>query len=99
MASQRKQSGRAASRGRFFWLAFAMALALAAALAFRAGRNERKSQTPSPPRAAKETDTAIFAAYGNSPSCKSCHEAEFQLWENSHHALAERPLNPALDLV
>jgi tetratricopeptide (TPR) repeat protein len=39
----------------------------------------------------------VFATYGKSPSCKSCHEEEFHLWETSHHALAERSVNPSLD--
>jgi len=39
----------------------------------------------------------ISAAYGGSASCQSCHEEAFANWKNSHHALAERLVNPALD--
>jgi len=47
--------------------------------------------------AARSTDDAFFATFGKSPGCKSCHEEAYANWENSHHALAERELNPALD--
>lgn len=43
------------------------------------------------------SDAAVFASYGQSPTCKSCHEEAFQNWEKSHHARAERPMEPALD--
>jgi tetratricopeptide (TPR) repeat protein len=43
------------------------------------------------------TDAEVFAAYGTSPSCRSCHEAAYHNWEKSHHALAERPVDPVLD--
>ncbi len=43
------------------------------------------------------SDASVFAAYGKSPSCKSCHEEAFKNWEKSHHALAERPIEPGLD--
>jgi len=46
---------------------------------------------------ATNTDAAFFATFGKSPSCKSCHEEAYANWESSHHALAERKLNPALD--
>lgn len=39
----------------------------------------------------------MFAAYGKSPSCQSCHEEEYKNWQGSHHALAERTVDPALD--
>src|SRR5262249_26540065 len=48
-------------------------------------------------QALKRSEAAVFASYGKSRSCKSCHEAEFKLWQNSHHALAERPIDRALD--
>ncbi len=36
-------------------------------------------------------DRQIFAAYAGSASCRECHERAFTNWQNSHHALAERP--------
>jgi len=54
---------------------------------------------PSPPASVASTnsDATIFATYGTSPTCKSCHEEAYQNWERSHHALAERAIDPALD--
>ena len=39
----------------------------------------------------------LFTQYGGSESCRDCHAAEFNQWENSHHDLAERFVQPALD--
>lgn len=44
-----------------------------------------------------KSDAAVFAAYGTSPSCRSCHEEEYRNWESSHHARAERPIEAARD--
>jgi tetratricopeptide (TPR) repeat protein len=38
-----------------------------------------------------------FAAYAGSESCKECHKTEYNLWRQSHHGLAERPLEPDVD--
>ena len=46
---------------------------------------------------AKEADEEVFAKYAGSRSCRDCHEEQFKLWESSHHALAERPVDPAID--
>ncbi len=42
---------------------------------------------------------AEASAYAGSASCRECHEKVYNLWKNSHHALAERELNPAIDRV
>jgi predicted CXXCH cytochrome family protein len=42
-------------------------------------------------------ETDGFAAYAGSESCRDCHRAEYDLWAQSHHALAERLLQPATD--
>lgn len=47
--------------------------------------------------AGTNSDAAVFATYGTSPTCKSCHEEAYQSWERSHHALAERPVEETLD--
>lgn len=36
-------------------------------------------------------------AYAGSSSCRKCHEPEYQLWSVSHHAIAERPVQPLFD--
>ena len=40
-----------------------------------------------------------FAAYAGSESCRDCHRADYDLWKNSNHALAERPLSGATDKI
>ncbi len=54
-----------------------------------------KLSTVTPPGA--DSDAAVFATYGTSPTCKSCHEEAYENWERSHHALAERSMDPTLD--
>src|SRR5882724_1902975 len=50
-----------------------------------------------PTKALLDDERSVYAQYGGSPSCRSCHEEAFTLWKTSNHALAERPLDPALD--
>ncbi|MBU6401368.1 MAG: cytochrome c family protein, partial [Verrucomicrobia bacterium] len=42
-------------------------------------------------------DAAGFASYAGSASCRDCHADEFDHWNNSHHAQAERALELARD--
>ena len=42
-------------------------------------------------------ETQTFAAYGGSASCKECHAEAYALWAKSHHGLAERLPETALD--
>ena len=42
-------------------------------------------------------NTADFARYAGSDSCRSCHRSQYDRWAQSHHALAERNVQPALD--
>ena len=46
---------------------------------------------------AAQSFTNEFAAYAGSASCRDCHRADYDLWAQSHHALAERPLEPSTD--
>lgn len=41
--------------------------------------------------------TAVFATYGGSASCRECHEEEFAAWTGSHHGQAERAPSTAMD--
>jgi len=45
------------------------------------------------------TGTNHVSVYAGSVSCKDCHQADYLLWAKSHHALAERNLQPAKDAV
>jgi len=47
--------------------------------------------------ASAKPGTNGFAAYAGSESCRDCHRAEYDQWKQSHHASAERLLQPATD--
>jgi len=67
---------------------------------FWAARDHPLSPRPATSQsAATKTDASVFAAYGTSPTCKSCHEEAYQNWERSHHARAERKVDAPLDKV
>jgi tetratricopeptide (TPR) repeat protein len=46
-----------------------------------------------------KSETNSYAAYAGSESCRDCHRADYDLWASSHHALAERLLQPTNDLI
>jgi len=71
-----------------------------AAAAFLCMRPRRRSLLIAPP----SVDTALmdtarndYAAYTGSIACKECHSNEYDAWARSHHALAERTVQLALD--
>ncbi len=45
----------------------------------------------------KKTVATSFADYAGPESCRACHAKEYELYQNSHHALAERGIDSALD--
>jgi tetratricopeptide (TPR) repeat protein len=55
------------------------------------------SKISAAPIGKSEDEKAIFNQYGGSASCVKCHREEFNSWKTSHHALAERAIDPALD--
>lgn len=64
----------------------------------------RRNHTPVPIPAPREVvaftmpdEKTTFAQYAGSESCKACHESEFGKWQSSHHGLAERKPDVALD--
>ncbi len=79
-------------------MATALALVVPLMLALLVATSRSRSR-PATPTGASTThsDATVFATYGKSPSCQSCHEEVFKHWETSHHARAERPLEPELD--
>ncbi len=81
-----------------FWLLLAAMLAGAAAVVLPAffRRHSAAQAAKLSPETARQLES-LYATYGKSPSCKSCHEEAFALWQNSHHARAERLIDPALD--
>ena len=65
---------------------------------------QRKSQSTATPiislntnHTELESDEAVFNRYAGAVSCRNCHREELASWENSNHALAERPIEPSLD--
>lgn len=44
-----------------------------------------------------ESQEVVFAGYAGSESCRECHESEYSKWKTSHHGMAERKPDPALD--
>lgn len=52
---------------------------------------------PVPMERSMQSDEAVFAAYAGSASCRECHEAAFELWQESNHRFAERSLRESLD--
>ncbi|HEU0038062.1 MAG TPA: multiheme c-type cytochrome, partial [Verrucomicrobiae bacterium] len=92
MRAKRKEPTRAAGKKLLVGVLFAGAFALGVALVFWSARRE---QQPSPQHltsqsAGTNADAVVFATYGTSPTCQSCHEEAYGNWERSHHALAER---------
>ena len=44
-----------------------------------------------------EEESKVFPKYAGSESCRQCHADQFGLWQGSHHQLAERLPEPAMD--
>ncbi len=72
---------------------------LAAVLAWRFWLGPAKpAPSPSPVAAAGyENLIAGKEAYAGSASCRDCHKEAFDLWQPSHHARAERPVDLVQD--
>src|SRR5262252_9941022 len=100
MSRQRKGNQRPARKPGGLWIGGVIILGAVALLSLRLGRRgaepTAKGLAELPP-VIRSNDASVFAAYGKSPSCKSCHEEEFHRWETSHHALAERMVNQSLE--
>lgn len=50
-----------------------------------------------PPTAETKPMSAVAQSYAGSATCQKCHESEYALWSLSHHAIAERPVQPLFD--
>jgi predicted CXXCH cytochrome family protein len=66
-------------------------LGIAVGLAVVAGGIGWYASRPRPAR------SAVLQRYAGSAQCAECHRGQFQAWQGSHHAQAERPLDPAVD--
>ena len=78
---------------------FVGAFALGVTLVFWSAKREDAAvaKSTAPGSVTTNSDAALFATYGTSPTCKSCHEEAYANWEHSHHALAERTVDAVLD--
>lgn len=43
------------------------------------------------------SEKELYATYAGAESCRQCHAKEFEAWSKSHHGLAERKIDPAID--
>ncbi len=55
-------------------------------------RTERTST-----RSSRTRDTSTEATYVGSTRCGECHQDQYESWRASHHALAERMVDPERD--
>jgi len=92
-----KKQARAPAGARLVLVACALVVVIPLVFAVIILTSRTRSKHASSPGATVISDASVFAAYGQSPSCKSCHEEAFKNWAGSHHALAERAMDPALD--
>jgi len=83
--------------GRVLFITVALAVFIPLGLVVLKGPARKGALPVATPNLATNSDAEVFAAYGQSPTCKSCHEEAFKNWAGSHHALAERAMDPALD--
>lgn len=94
-----KQNSKPPTRTRAVLLiAVGLALLLGAAIAWLANSttaNRRSGKTPT--SLDRLPDAELYARYGTSASCRSCHEEIYAQWEKSHHAQAERLVLADLD--
>ncbi len=99
MPGKRQQGAKRARKLVLVCLGYAALLAVTAAVILPAWRSWIRSAAARRRVSSgnAQPEAALFSSYGKSPSCKSCHEEAFHLWANSHHALAERPIDPGLD--
>jgi tetratricopeptide (TPR) repeat protein len=83
-----------------------MAIAVAALLLWALWPQKKYTQVPAAPVVislakakpfAMPDETAAFAQYAGSQSCRACHADQFAKWQGSHHGLAERKPDTQLD--
>src|SRR3954453_16234490 len=93
-SAKKKPSKSAVSR----WMLLASAVTLLGLIFYFARQfNTHSEPTPGLQPTKIESDSTVFAAYAGSQSCRECHQEAFFSWKTSHHALAERPPELAVD--
>ena len=61
------------------------------------GEPLKSPSASSRPRTIPNQIKTVLAQYAGSESCRECHQEAFNQWTGSHHALAERLLEPEAD--
>lgn len=76
-----------------------MVIPVVVAVIVGTSRLRKRPASPALPPAQRTqvSEALIFATYGQSPTCQSCHEEAYAHWAKSHHGLAERKVSAALD--
>ncbi|HEX5222496.1 MAG TPA: multiheme c-type cytochrome, partial [Verrucomicrobiae bacterium] len=95
--SRKSRKTPAGRTGKVLLFACAAAFVLPVVFAVLVATSRSRFKSHPPSVALTNSDATVFAAYGKSPSCRSCHEEAFRNWEKSHHGLAERPVQATLD--
>ncbi len=102
----KKKPLRAAQKSKPVWWPWAAVALVALALSLWWWHDRKPAHTtgtagppplPGVPPFQIEPDAKTFAAYAGPQSCRDCHPQAFDLWKNSHHALAERKPDDGLD--
>ncbi len=92
-----EQAPPARQRGRRWWaVAAIVAIAGLAVWALHRGKAQQDGLGGTPIHAL-EPESQVFGRYAGSSSCQACHQSEYEHWAQSHHGLAERPIDPKLD--
>lgn len=66
-------------------------------IAFQAAKGSSSGKGGNVQRFGLSDQVETYATYGGSASCRECHEEAYEAWAKSHHGLAERAPDPALD--
>ena len=90
-----KKRAKPPATGKLFLVVAALVFVVPLTVALLVATSRLRSRAATP----DHSDTTVLAGYARSPSCKSCHEAEYANWEKSHHALAERDLDAAREKI
>src|SRR4051794_26741327 len=80
-----------------YFFAIGIVAILGMFVAFRPASKKTLPPSAAPRPAPELADSVVFANYGGSANCKTCHETEYRLWQGSHHGIAERPIDPDVD--
>ena len=97
MVKQKQDAAPSRSRPVLVLTGVLVLINLVGALTYFVGLGRMSSVKIEPTPATSGGTSWERAAYAGSASCRDCHKEAFAEWQNSHHGLAERPLDPSLD--